>query len=271
MAEWRAACLITAALLFCGACLGSADRQRLDVRSVAVDGTVFRIAVTDGRVLRSADLVGAVIGVRLHGSDQRIRIDSVRADSADPMLLLHSISVQRPDRDWQPLCNVAPDGTQAAYPIAGRGKADGTLAPSHEGDVEIVCTSGAQGKCLRLGYRPWQKLPDGSAMLPVFNACVRMMRADYAGRGTPGTRDGTSIYVFDKLGIRRSAWNDLVEFEAGWDEHGAVCVRHPRVSSLASLDQIEASSPRLAGRVGAACTRAAAELFGALVFNSSKA
>ena len=269
MVEWRAACLLTAALL-CGTCAGPANHQRLDIKSVAVDGTSFRIAATDGRVLRSADLVGAVIGVRLHGAEHRIRIDAVRASLDAPPLLLHSISIERPGRGWLPLCEAAPDGTRAAYPIAGRALPDGTLAPGGEGEMEIVCSSGAQGKCLQLGYRPWSRLPDGSAILPAFNACVRMMRADYAGRGTPKTRDGTSVYVFDKLGIRRSHSNDVLEFEAGWDEHGAVCVRHPRVSSLASLEQIAASSPRLAGRVGAACTRAAAESLGALIFNSSR-
>jgi hypothetical protein len=260
---------MTAALL-CSGCTGAANQQRLEVKSATVDGTSFRMAAADGRVLRSADLVGAVIGVRLHGSEQRIRIDAIAADPADPALLLHSISIEQPGKGWQPLCQVAPDRTRAAYPIAGRSASDGTLAASGDGDIEIVCTSGAQGKCLRLGYRPWARLPDGSAMLPAFNACVRMMRADYAGRGTPETRDGTLVYVSDKLGIRSPELNNHLEFEAGWDEHGAVCVRHPRVKGLASLEQIAASSPRLAGRVGPACTRAAAEALGAVIFNNSR-
>lgn len=260
---------MTAALL-CGACVRPSDPQRLEVASVAVDGTSFRIGAADGRTLRSADLVGAVIGVRLHGAEQRIRIDAVEPDPADPALLLHSISVQRSDGGWQPLCEAAPDGSRAGFPLAGRAKADGTLAPGRGGDVEVVCTSGAQGKCLRLGYRPWARQPDGSAMLPVFNACVRMIRADYAGRGVPRTRDGTRVQVFDALGIRRSAAADLATFEAGWDEHGAVCVRRPRIPGLADLQEIRRSSPRLAGRVGAMCTPQKARSLGALIFNSSR-
>jgi hypothetical protein len=260
---------MTAALLF-DACAGPGHPRRLDVSSATVDGTSFRIVAADGRTLHSEDLVGAVIGVRLHGSDRRVRIDSVRPDPADPALLLHAISIEQPDGKWNPLCDVAPDGSRAAFPVSGRGLPDGTLASGGAGDVEIVCTSGGQGKCLRLGYHPWAKQRDGSAMLPAFNACVRMMRADYAGSGTSETRDGTLIYVFDELGVRPPEPNQVLEFEAGWDEHGAVCVRHPRIRALASLDQIEASSPRLKGHVGRSCTREAARALGALIYNSSR-
>ncbi|MBA3669235.1 MAG: hypothetical protein H0W71_04120 [Sphingomonas sp.] len=223
------------------------------------------IAAADGRVLRSADLVGAIIGVRLHGAEQRIRIDEVRADPVDPTLLLHSISLEQQDGRWQPLCEVAPDGTRAAYPLAGHSTADGKLQPGSRGEIEIVCTSGAHGKCARSGYHPWQP-----GILPLFNACVRMMRADYSGRGAPETRDGTQIHVFDNLGIRNSAPNDLSTFEAGWDEYGAVCVRHPRIAEKMSLKQIEASSSRLAHRVGRTCTRETASSLGARIFNSSR-
>lgn len=266
MAEGRAACLLTAALL-CGAC--PANPERLQVGSVAVEGTSFRIAATDGRVLRSSDLVGAVLGVRLHGSEQRIRIGAVRADPVDPTLLLHSIFVERADGGWRPLCKVAPDGKRDAYPISGRAMPDGTLAQARQGDVEIVCTSGAQGKCLRLGYRPWSKLADGSTMLRVFNACVRMMRADYSGRGQAATRDGTLVEVFDTIGLRPIGSHDLRNFEAGWDEKGAVCVRHPRLRAAASLAQIESSSPRLKGRVGSRCTPERAMALGAVILNGS--
>jgi hypothetical protein len=269
MAKGRAVCLLTTALLF-GSCAAPSDPRRLEVNSVAVNGTSFRIAAADGRVLHSADLVGAILGVRLHGSEQRIRIDSVRHDQADPMLLFHSISVEQRDGEWRPLCDIAPDGTRAAYPIAGRARADGTLARGGPADFEIVCTAGAQGKCVRLGYRPWARMRDGSMMLSAFNACVRMMRADYAGSGRSMTRDGTRVEVFDTLGIQRSPTTDLAMFEAGWDERGAVCVRHSRVPAIASIGQIEASSRRLAGRVGAMCTPAKARSLGALIFNSSR-
>jgi hypothetical protein len=230
-----------------------------------VDQTAFRVEMTDGRVLRSADLVGAVLGVRLHGSEARIRVDSVSPDLFDRTVLLHSISVEQADGSWHPLCGRAPDGSRAGFPLSGRSTPDGSLQPARSGEIEIVCTAGAQGKCVRLGYHPWLK-----NMLPLFNACVRMMRADYAGNGRAETKDGTIIHVFDRLGIHPIKEGDRPAFEAGWDEHGAVCVRHPRVAGLASLGQIAASSPRLGRRVGPMCTPDEALALGALVFDSSR-
>ena len=268
MRRSRVAGLIAAALLSsdCGGKLQD-NPSRMAIESVRVDGASFRLAATDGSVLTSADLVGSVLGVRMNGSEVRIRIDNVARDPSDPtgQLLLHTISIQRQGGAWQPLCATAPDGTRAGFPLAGRSAKDGILLRPRAGDIEIVCTSGAQGKCVRLSYQPWKP-----SMLPMFNACVRMMRADYAGRGQSETRDGTLIQVFDRAGIHPMRGNDLSAFEAGWDEHGAVCVRHPRIASRATLHQIEASSPRLTGRIGAMCTPDKARSLGALIFNSSR-
>lgn len=273
MSKWRATCLLPA--LLCGACGTSVGNDasagpRVSLSQISADKTSFRVATSDGRVLRSPDLVGAVFGVRLHGAEARIRIDRLAPDWTDRTVLLHSVSIQRPDGSWRPLCSVAPDGTRAGFPVAGRSLPDGTLAAASAGEVEVVCTSGAQGKCLRLGYHPWAKLPNGASMLPVFNACVRMIRADYAGRGLSQTRNGTTISFFDRVGIHPPKARDRSAFEAGWDEHGAVCVRRTRIAAMAPPQQIEASSPRLAGRVGAMCTPDRAKALGALIFNSSR-
>jgi hypothetical protein len=58
-------------------------------------------------------------------------------------------------------------------------------------------------------------------------------------------------------------------FEAGWTEHGAVCVNHPRVAGNITLSEIEARWPQLAGKTGAICTEAFARSNGALLFNRS--
>lgn len=263
------------AVLLCNACGfptpgDGRTPERLAIASVGIEGTAFRIATNDGRVLRSPDLVGAVLGIRLGGTERRIRIDSVSTDLSDPDVLVHSISVEGSDGRWRPLCDAGPDGRRAGFPVAGRSRADGTLESGTGSEVEIVCTSGAQGKCLRLGYHPWEKLADGAPMLPMFNACVRMMRADYAGDGTSNTRDGTRIEISDTAGINSAPSDPSVTFEAGWDERGAVCVRHARIPALATLQQIEDSSPRLGGRVGSMCTPEKARSLGALIFNSSR-
>ena len=255
--------------LFVVACGRSS--QQLAFETVSAHGTSFEAMTSDGRTLRSPDLVGAVVGFGQGASLTRVRIDAVWRDSAsDGAVLLHAFSVQRSDGSWVTLCDTAPDGSRAGFPLAGRWSADGRLIPAPDGMLEIVCTSGAQGKCVRLGYRPWKRLPDGSSMLPVFNACVRMMRADYSGNGVPTTRDGTMIAISDRFGVNSSPFSHGFDFEAGWDERGAVCVHHPRIPQNISLAQIEESSPRLNGRTAEMCNRRSAEAQGALIFNGSR-
>ena len=56
-----------------------------------------------------------------------------------------------------------------------------------------------------------------------------MVRADYCGNGTATTKDGQAIDMYDDLGIQKPENDPAMEFEAGWTEEGAVCVRHARV------------------------------------------
>ena len=52
------------------------------------------------------------------------------------------------------------------------------MAEAEPGVLELTCTGGAQAKCVRFGYRPWETGPDGRPMRGLYNACVRMVRAE---------------------------------------------------------------------------------------------
>ena len=84
-------------------------------------------------------------------------------------------------------------------------------------------------------------------------ACVRMVRADYCGDGTPHTRNGTQIDIYDSLDVQRRAEDDPQNpqiFEAGWSPEGATYLYRPRISD--GLNEIAAECPeKLAGRVRA--------------------
>jgi hypothetical protein len=73
-----------------------------------------------------------------------------------------------------------------------------------------------------------------------------MIRADYCGDGTPHTRDGTLMDLYDKAGINRDEPGPGMEFEAAWGPLGAVCVRRVRIPAIYSLDALRAACPRLA-------------------------
>jgi hypothetical protein len=234
-----------------------------------VVGTEFRLTLPGKAVARSRDLVGAVLTL---SNGLSIRIDAVEGDPDDGQghILLHTFAVRGDDGAWANLCEPGPDGRQQGFPLSGRFLPDGRLVGGPAGSFEIVCSSGAQGKCARFGYKPWLAAPDGRPLRDHYNACVRMVRADYCGDGNGTTRDGTAIDLYDRLGLQRSEAAPGMSFEAGWGPDGAACIAHVRVPENVTLDRLHAACPRLTQRPsGPACTEAEAAALGALIFNNS--
>jgi hypothetical protein len=106
-------------------------------------------------------------------------------------------------------------------------------------------------------------------MRDLYNACVRMMRADYCGDGQATTRDGTLIDLYDDRRIQTLDQQSDREFEAGWTAGGAVCVRHVRIKENISLDALARRCPKLKDALGADCTEDRARDLGASLFNRS--
>lgn len=236
--------------------------------SVAVEGTQFRITLADGRVLAQDELAG----VRLtlgdgFGNQRRIRIDAVEPDPKDKSgeIMLYTLSEQdRASGEWRNLCQRDPEGRQLGFPLPGRFTPDGrhVAAP---GRLLITCTGGAEGKCVRFGYKPWHETPDGTSLAAYYQACVRLVRADYCGDGIGHTRNGTPIDLFDTIGIQRDEVARGMTLEAVWGPEGAVCVRHTRLTDVLSAAALAQQCPRLAGHIGEACGEATP----GLLFNRS--
>jgi hypothetical protein len=251
----------------------------LALRSIEAEATQFKVTMSDGRVLRSPQLVGATLLVAIGAETRRLRIDAVETDPGDPQkgrqpapnVFLHTLSVEAADGSWQNICLPGPDDRRQAFPLAGRAAPDATIQPAERGAFEITCTGGAQGKCVRFGYGPrqgtFQDTPDGASPYDLYNACVRMVRADCSGDGRGTKRDGTLIDPYDAFGIQRA--DTGLEFEAGWTRDGAVCVSHVRVRENISLDESD-KLPTLRNRTGDACTEEFARAHGALIFNRSR-
>jgi hypothetical protein len=235
--------------------------------SIRAVGTEFELSFGD-RVLRSRDLVGAVLTVAgPTGESQAIRIEAVEQDPSDPDVFLHTLSIRDATTGaWTNLCEPDADGRTVAFPLAGTWTdADGHIPDDNR--FSLICSGGAIGKCVRWGYKPWLKAPDGESLADYHQACVRMVRADYGGDGVGHTRDGVPIDVYDRLGIvPPEADPGALTFEAGWGVDGAVCVRKPRLPDIVSLTDLERLYPRLAGQTGATCSDRDQR---ALVFNRS--
>jgi hypothetical protein len=237
--------------------------------SVAVEGSRFRITLPDGRVLKQDELAGVRVAFGdASGRTRIVRIDSAAADPRDAAgeVMLYALSEQdKASGERRNICLPDPDGRRLGFPLAGSFTPDGRYEPA-PGRLLITCTGGAEGKCVRFGYKPWGKAPDGTPLEAAYNACVRLVRADYAGDGRGTTRNGQPIDVYDRLGVEAPANDPANEFEAGFDDKGAVCVRHVRVKENATLAGVEASNPRLKGKVGEICDEAFARAEGAILF-----
>ncbi|OAI26535.1 hypothetical protein A1351_14565 [Methylosinus sp. R-45379] len=260
--------LVCAALSLC------ASARAAELQSLDVVGTHFKATLSDERVLDSAQLVGATLTVAGAAGGTKIRIDAVEPDpllAAHPeaerdAVLLHSFSVQGADGEWTNLCEAGPDGRRQGFPIAGRARGDGTIAPAERGVFELTCTGGAQGKCVRFGYHPWETRAGGPSARALYDACIRLVRADYSGDGKGTTRNGQPIDIYDFLGVQSPGNDPAHDFEAGFSPEGAVCVRHVRVKENTSLDALATSSARLKGRTGDICTEEFARANGAILF-----
>ncbi len=238
------------------------------VRSVEVEGSAFRVTLSDGRVLPQDRLAGTILALGDgSGRQRRIRIDAVERDRKDASgeIVLYALSEQnRESGEWRNLCLPDPDGRQLGFPLAGAFASDGRYEPTH-GGILLTCTGGAEGKCVRFGYKPWGFGPNNISLAPYYQACVRLVRADYCGDGIGHTRDGTPIDLFDTVGIQHDEPAPGMTFEAAWRADGAVCVRHTRLPDVLDSNALAARCPRLAHSIGESCDEAAP----ALLFNRS--
>jgi len=229
--------------------------------SLRVEREQFVLTMPDGKRLTSADLVGAQLETE---QGQTIRIDAVTPSKERADVLLHAFSVLSPDtKSWSPACDKDAYGRAAGFPVAGRWDARGRYVkdPNH---WFLTCTSGSQGKCILWGYDPWRKGPHGEDLAQYYQTCQFTVRANYDGKGEAHTKNGTSIDVFDIVGIQSS--DSLKDaryvFEAGWGPGSAVCVARTRSPELLPLATLLKSAPGLAG----ACDEAQARRRGALIF-----
>ena len=241
---------------------------QISVHSVEVEGTAFRITLSDGHVLGQEELPGVRLMIGDGSGQQRtIRIDAVEHDPKDPAgeIVLYTLSEQDTlSVEWRNVCEADRDAQRLGFPLFGAFTADGRHIEM-PGRFLITCTGGAEGKCVRFGYKPWRQSPDGASLLAYYQTCVRLVRADYCGDGIGHTRNGTPIDLFDRIGIQPDEAAPGMTFEAAWGPDGAVCVRHTRLKEVLDSASLVQECPRLAGSISEKCN----EAMPALLFNRS--
>jgi hypothetical protein len=167
--------------------------------------------------------------------------------------VLYGLSQEDPATGaWSDLCEPDPDGRRLGFPLAGAFTPDGRHVEA-PGRFLVTCTGGAEGKCVRFGYKPWGRAADGTPLAPYYQACVRLVRADYCGDGVGHTRNGTPIDLFDRVGVQADEPAPGMTLEAAFGPQGAACVRRTRIPDVLGMDALAAGCPRLAGHLGEAC------------------
>jgi hypothetical protein len=228
---------------------------------IRLEETELVLRLEDGRVLRRDGLIGLKLILGNGQQDVEVRIDGFEEDRTilrAPMPP-YRLSVRQADGSVGDLCQPDPSGRHAAFAF-----------PDGKGGFNLTCTSGAEGKCVLFGYRPWETR-EGVPMRDLLQACIHLLRADYGGDDRPSTRNGTLINLYDRFGIQDPGAAAGMEFEAAWGPEGAVCVAHPRIPDAITLEQLAERYPRLEGHLGPqACSEDAMRADSrALIFNQS--
>jgi hypothetical protein len=104
-------------------------------------------------------------------------------------------------------------------------------------------------------------------MRDYYNACVRLMRADYCGDGRGWTRDGTLVHLWANFDSGDEGDTPGLSYEAGWTSDGAVCVARTRIPEVLTTEGLRAVCPRLAAVP--LCDLNGARHAGAILFNRS--
>jgi hypothetical protein len=238
---------------------------------IRIQGSALSVLLADGRVVTGQALVGARLAYRESGHVTDVRIDAVETHPSDPELTVYRLSVPGPDGSRQDLCTPDLDGHRYALFQPGAWRADGSYDP-HVPGYSLTCSSGAAGKCMVWGYKPWENTASGDSMLPYYQSCTRMVRADYCGDGRGFTRDGTRIDLFDPVGVNEpEPPARAMLFEAAWGPQGALCIAKPRLPHLNTLEAISAACPaRRFLESQANCTEDGAAALGARILNRSE-
>jgi hypothetical protein len=204
-----------------GSTLDGSTLAGVSTSGTSQSGTAVTASSSTMAPLSGAGVVGSKwTGSASTGAQVALRIDSAQQGAApNADLWFYAVSYQTTS-GWRPLCGL--DG--AGQPI--RAVAVAGVWSSIVGDsasygasttrFTLACKGKTIAKCVELGYKTYKGHANQMA------SCVRMLRGDYCGTGVAYTVDGTSLNLYDNVGVQSDtqAW----PAEAEWTPAGARCV-----------------------------------------------
>lgn len=201
--------------------------------------SVKALRLENGRLVaspQSSSLVGTVLqGTSSDGKPVEVALCGAEPSADDPGTIFYRIEAWNPlAKAWDNPC-VPTSSVPDPRAVAVSGVWDGTGARHDvKGKFTLACENGAITKCIRWGYKPWEK-KEGKSLADLHQACTRMARADYCGNGQNHTHQDTIIDMYDQLGLlsptaqASSGWDPArASFEAAWAPDGATCLARTR-------------------------------------------
>ena len=217
------------------------------LNGTALNATLFQASTSSRPTVSGAEFIGALAQLSVQAADQSttqytLRFDNIYVDPNSPQgdVYLYDISYARSDdTTWTSLCSDAAGNPVAAIPILNYWNAQTGARIDNANVVTFACVSGALGKCVRLGYRPWSsamRCTKGTcsavSLADYHQACTRLIRADYCGNGTSYTLNGTLIEVYDGLSPQIQRQTESWNIEGKWNPGGASCIGEARHAEL---------------------------------------
>jgi hypothetical protein len=206
-----------------GVSLNGVSLNGVSLNGVSLNGVSLNGVSLNGVSLNGATLTGSTwTGTLSTGASLSLRIDSVTQGSGtNSDVGMYGISYQG-DTGWTTLCGVDALGAPIlALAVPGvwntqSGVAGGGAYTASATQFTLACRAKTIAKCVELGYKTWK---GNTSQL---TSCVRLLRGDYCGDGTPGTVTGTAVNLYDNVGIQADtvAW----VIDAEWTPNGARCV-----------------------------------------------
>jgi ADYC domain-containing protein/pentapeptide repeat protein len=211
-----------------GISLNGISLNGISLNGISLNGISLNGISLNGISLNGTDFIGAQLSAVLSSGDSlALRLDDIAplaGDNAD--VLAYAVSAATDD-GWTSLCGYEPDGSvRRALAVPGTWDVGTGAWTNTDGQFSFACRHASVAKCVELGYKSWLGYEDHH------HACVRMLRADYCGDGTPHTITGTPINLYDNAGVQADTESWPVDAE--WGPSGALCVNHHRGGSQPS-------------------------------------
>jgi hypothetical protein len=200
----------------------------ISVNGISVNGGSLNGVSPNGTSINGVDFDGATMtAVLSNGGTLAMHVDSSEyLTGSNSDVLGYAVSMQGDD-GWVPACGTESDGSPVlALVVPGVWDLSNGSWSDAGPMFSLSCRHASVAKCVEFGYKSWLGYSDHH------HACVRMLRADYCGDGTPHTVTGTLINLYDDAGIQADAESWPVDAE--WGPDGALCVNHNRGGSQPS-------------------------------------